>query len=155
MHSLPVRSTTEIIRVDSLDGLPQEVEMDTLVDFFHHTMKPYHDEPEDVRRGLEYALSSSAGRGGFILLALQEGLLVGALTMLDTGMKGFIPENVLLFVAVLPEQRGQGIGQALIERGLNETEGAVKLHVEHDNPSLRLYQRVGFENKYLEMRCNK
>jgi ribosomal protein S18 acetylase RimI-like enzyme len=29
------------------------------------------------------------------------------------------------------------------------------LHVEPHNPALRLYERLGYENKYLEMRHNK
>ena len=31
-------------------------------------------------------------------------------------------------------------------------EGDTKLHVEYDNPAKRLYERLGFENKYAEMR---
>jgi ribosomal-protein-alanine N-acetyltransferase len=57
-------------------------------------------------------------------------------------------------VAVDPELRGCGIGERLIRTALQRTRGAMKLHVEHDNPARRLYERVGFASKYLEMRLD-
>jgi ribosomal protein S18 acetylase RimI-like enzyme len=66
----------------------------------------------------------------------------------------------LIDIALLPEQRGAGLGTALLgdlltradDRGL-----AVSLHVESHNPVLHLYQRLGFgitgdKGIYLEMR---
>ena len=75
--------------------------------------------------------------------------------MLRTGMKGYVPENILVFVSILPEMRGTGLGGKLIERGVREAEGDVKLHVEYDNPAKRLYERLGFTTKYAEMRYEK
>ena len=145
---LPIR----IIEARSPDQLPEHLLPDVLVRFFHEKMKPYHDEAADVRRGLDYALSSQAGRGGFVLLVELDHKLVGGLVMLNTGMKGYVPEYLVLFVVVHPEFRGRGIGERLIREALERVDGAVKLHVEPDNPALRLYRRIGFEKKYLEMR---
>lgn len=51
-------------------------------------------------------------------------------------------------VGVLPESRGQGIGRALlgalISRARSRTAGLC-LNVRDDNPSLKLYARLGFE----------
>ncbi|MCB9367061.1 MAG: GNAT family N-acetyltransferase [Calditrichaeota bacterium] len=115
-------------------------------------MKPWHDRPEDIRRGLDYAFSKAEGKGGFLMLAEQEGKLAGALLMLDTGMGGYVPENLLLFVSMDPALRGKGVGSQLIERSFAECKGAIKLHVDYDNPAKRLYERLGFKNKYAEMR---
>ena len=120
--------------------------------FFHETMKPYHDSVEDVNRALDYALVPEKGQGGFVMLAHRGEDLLGALCMLKTGMGGYIPENILLFVTVSPDARGQGIGGKLIKHCLNEVDGDVKLHVEYENPAKRLYERLGFETKYAEMR---
>lgn len=133
--------------------LPPWADRDDLAMFFHEKMQPYHDTLEDVHRGLDYAFSSFPGMGGFVIVAGLNDELVGALTMLRTGMKGYVPENLLLFIAVDPALRNHGIGGQLIERMLTECDGAVKLHVEPDNPARRLYERSGFENKYVEMRC--
>ena len=132
--------------------LPGRISVGALAEFLHETMKPYHDTIPDVRRGLDYALSSAPGQGGFVTVAMRGQELLGAVAILATGMSGFVPENLLLFVAVRPELRGQGIGGKLIQRALGRCEGKVKLHVEHDNPARRLYERLGFSSKYVEMR---
>ena len=67
-------------------------------------------------------------------------------------MKGYIPENLLLFIGVEKKERCRGVGRGLIERALSGCSGSVKLHVERDNPARRLYGRIGFSAKYLDMR---
>lgn len=123
-----------------------------LVDFLHQTMKPWQDSHGDISRGLEYVFSKEQGKGGFLILAEEQKSICGALLMLNTGMGGFVPENLLLFVSVDPSQRGKGLGTKLIELSLAECKGAVKLHVDYENPAKRLYERLGFKNKYAEMR---
>jgi len=72
-----------------------------------------------------------------------------------TGMGGYIPENILVYIATHNEHRGKGIGKELMKKTLDLAEGDVKLHVEHDNPARFLYEKFGFTNKYLEMRYKK
>jgi ribosomal protein S18 acetylase RimI-like enzyme len=53
----------------------------------------------------------------------------------------------LVDLALLPEARGRGIGTALLGDLLAEaerTDKTVSIHVEHFNPALRLYRRLGF-----------
>ena len=54
----------------------------------------------------------------------------------------------LIDISLLPEYRGAGLGTGLITDLLARAEArglAVGLHVEGDNPALRLYRRLGFE----------
>lgn len=132
--------------------IPVFTDQKRIAAFFHTEMRPWHDTLEDVHSALDYAFSDAEGKGGFLLLAERAGELVGGLLMLDTGMGGYVPAHILLFVAVRPACRGQGIGATLVEQGLELVDGPVKLHVEYDNPARRLYERVGFESKYAEMR---
>lgn len=138
--------------VNRLEELPPWAERAALAEFLHVKMRPYHDTLEDVECGLDYAFSHDSGRGGFVVLAGLDGRLVGALVMLHTGMSGYVPEHLLLFVGVEPEQRGRGVGRLLIDRAIELCPGDVKLHVEPDNRARNLYERVGFTNKYLELR---
>jgi ribosomal protein S18 acetylase RimI-like enzyme len=50
-------------------------------------------------------------------------------------------------IALLPEQRGNGVGTRLLEELLAEGDAggkSVTIHVERMNPALRLYERLGF-----------
>ncbi len=54
----------------------------------------------------------------------------------------------LMDIALLPEQRGQGLGSALLAELVDEADRQalkITLHVEGNNPVRRLYQRLGFE----------
>jgi GNAT superfamily N-acetyltransferase len=53
----------------------------------------------------------------------------------------------LIDIALLPEHRNKGIGSRFLRNILAEGERAglpVRIHVEHFNPALRLYERLGF-----------
>lgn len=140
---------------------------ETLARLLYEWLKPYEDTVADIMSGIESALAGTAStaagdrenrtnrRGSFILVAGTGETPVGALVMLNTGMKGYVPENLLLFVAVDPSRRGKGIGSRLVQYAVELCEGNVKLHVEYDNPAKGLYEHLGFTNKYAEMRYEK
>lgn len=51
-------------------------------------------------------------------------------------------------IALLPEYRGRGIGSHFMKSIMAESAAhnlPVRIHVEHDNPAMRLYHRLGFE----------
>jgi ribosomal protein S18 acetylase RimI-like enzyme len=53
----------------------------------------------------------------------------------------------LVDIAILPAHRGGGVGTAIItglQAEARRTGRAVRIHVERDNPALRLYARLGF-----------
>ena len=53
----------------------------------------------------------------------------------------------VLDIALLPEHRGAGIGGSLMRELLAEAADAgkpVRIHVERNNPAMRLYHRLGF-----------
>ena len=50
-------------------------------------------------------------------------------------------------VALLPAHRGRGVGGRLMRRVMEEAAGRgvpVRIHVEQENPAMRLYDRLGF-----------
>lgn len=140
--------TVQLRELRRLEDFGDASELEELASFLFEALKPYNDTHEDIARGIRDALTG----GGFLLVAETAGKTAGSLVMLRTGMSGYIPENLLLFVAVDPSLRGRGLGKKLVERALELAGGEVKLHVEYDNPARRLYERVGFTSKYAEMR---
>ncbi|MBD3237746.1 MAG: GNAT family N-acetyltransferase [Candidatus Eisenbacteria bacterium] len=148
----PPRADLRLLEIHQASDLPDWLSEDDLAGFLHEKMKPYEDRIPDIHRALQYAFSKAEGKGGLILLATSREQIVGAIVFLHTGMQGYVPEDILVFVGVDPQYRNQGIGGWLIQEGLARCPGAVKLHVEYDNPAKRLYERLGFRSKYAEMR---
>lgn len=128
---------------------------DEIADFLKKSLEQYGDEKESILKCIAYAYGDKSGQDGFILLAHEEKSILGAVIINDTNMGGYIPEHILVYIAVDPKTRGMGVGKELMRRVIEETKGDIALHVEPDNPARNLYEKFGFTNKYLEMRLKK
>jgi len=128
------------------------LEKQRIVDFLFDHLDKYGDSKNDIGNAIDYAMSSYPLAGGFILTAEEDDEIKGAVVMNKTGMKGYIPENILVYIAVHRDQRGKGLGKKLMKKAMVFAKGDIALHVEEDNPARYLYEKTGFENKYLEMR---
>lgn len=134
------------------DGDFITVTRDMLVDFLFTQLEQFSDPKEHINKCLDYALSNDSSRGGFALIAYVDNKIVGAVIMNNTGMSHYIPEWILVYIAVDSLYRGNEIGKQIIEEVYKNCDGNIKLHVEYDNPAKRLYERMGFVNKYADMR---
>jgi ribosomal-protein-alanine N-acetyltransferase len=126
-----------------------------IADFLFQHLDQYGDPHEHIMRCLDYALDQAVDKGGFVVLAREGGHLVGAVVVNKTGMSGYIPENILVYIAVGVSQRGKGLGKRMMQMAITMAQGGIALHVEPDNPARALYEKLGFTNKYLEMRLTK
>jgi GNAT superfamily N-acetyltransferase len=125
------------------------------ISFLYRYLGEYKDSKEDIEKAVNYAFSKSDGKGGFLLEAYDDTQLIGGVVINNSGMSGYIPEHVLVYIAVQENRRGEGIGRMLLEKAITLCKGDVSLHVEYDNPAIRLYESVGFTSKYAEMRYEK
>lgn len=126
-----------------------------LLDFLFEQLEHYGDEREAISACMAYALKERESLGGFIVAAREDGKLLGVSIINHTGMGGYIPEHILVYIATHRDARGKGVGRKIIETIIDRTEGDIALHVEPDNPAKYLYEKTGFTNKYLEMRRTK
>jgi [ribosomal protein S18]-alanine N-acetyltransferase len=126
-----------------------------VVDFLFKALEQYGDAKHHIQACMDYVYSVDAGHGGEVFVAYQKHHLLGAVIVNRTGMSGFIPENILVYIAVDPSTRGLGIGKRLMDLAIEQTPGDIALHMEPDNPARRLYERLGFTSKYIEMRLHK
>ena len=80
--------------------------------------------------------------GADLLLIGKDGAAIGRIYVYRT------PAEIrLMDIALIPAERGRGIGSALLHELMDEARTAscqLTLHVEPDNPAQRLYQRLGF-----------
>ncbi|MDT9702679.1 GNAT family N-acetyltransferase, partial [Streptomyces sp. P17] len=73
-----------------------------------------------------------------------ENEIVGAVVVNETGMKSYIPENILVYIATHAQHRGKGLGKQLMQHVIDTAHGSIALHVEPDNPAKHLYEKLGF-----------
>lgn len=143
----------EYIHIDTNTGPHKEYTNDHIARFLEVHLDQFGDKKEDILKCLAYVFDPK--RGGFVVLAVEEGGIHGAVVVNETGMGGYIPENILVYIAVDRRQRGKGVGKGLMQEAIGKATGAIALHVEPDNPARKLYEALGFTNKYLEMRLHR
>ena len=133
---------------------PSKEEKNNIVKFLFNHLEGFGDPMEYILNAVNYALKEYSSFGGFILTNKINNELVGVVVINKTGMKDYIPENILVYIATHKDFRGKGIGKDLIRKTIELCEGDIALHVEPDNPAKFLYEKYGFKSKYLEMRYN-
>jgi GNAT superfamily N-acetyltransferase len=144
--------TYTIIENDKTDA---PFSRDDIASFLHTHLDEYGDEKSAILKCIGYAYGDKKGTGGFVLVAHEEKEILGVVIINNTNMEEYIPEHILVYIAVHEKTRGQGVGKELMKRVIDHTDGDIALHVEADNPARFLYQKVGFTSKYQEMRLKK
>lgn len=139
------------------DKKPTTSEHSEIVDFLFEQLDEYGDAKTEIKQCMDFALKESPhAMGGFILIQRDANAGISGATIVNkTGMSGYIPENILVYIAVHKNARGRGIGKQIMKKAIELAEGDIALHVEAHNPAKHLYESLGFTNKYLEMRYTK
>jgi len=143
----------DIIRQENEN--PTGFTREEIADFLYVHLDEFGDAKQYILNCIGYAYGDNPGQDGHILIAHENDEIVGAVIINKTNMSGYIPENILVYIAVHGEKRGQGLGKGLMEHIIEATEGDIALHVEPENPATFLYEKYGFTNKYLEYRLTR
>lgn len=144
--------TTKIFDVDKKPSAKQKSE---IVDFLHDNLQQYGDPKNQIERAIDYSTREIPSFGGFTMLLLEDEAIRGAVVINRTGMGGYIPENILVYIATDKNKRGRGWGKSLLKSALDRAEGDIALHVDADNMARQLYENFGFTTPYLEMRLKR
>lgn len=139
------------LSVDTVSTLEKK----EIIDFLFNHLDEFGDKWEDIERAVNYALNPNPAFGGFVLYVKDKGKVVGSVVVNKTRMKGYVPENLLVYIAVHGDYRGKGLGKDLMKEAIETAKGDIALHVEDNNPARFLYEKVGFKTPYLEMRYYK
>ncbi len=139
--------------INSQTGEDKMFSNNTIASFLHKHLEQYGDKTEDILKCLDYVMNPQ--KGGNIIVGIDNDEIIGAVILNSTGMTGYIPENILVYIAVDNKMRGKGFGKQLMQKAIDATLGGIALHVEPNNPAKKLYESLGFTNKYLEMRLVK
>ena len=140
-------------QINAKTGIPTDCSTETIVDFLFTHLEQYGDQKDAIQKCIDYVMNPE--KGGQIIIGKDDEKIVGITILNQTGMNGYIPENILVYIAVDNSVRGKGFGKKLMLKAIDSVEGDIALHVEPDNPAKKLYENLGFTNKYLEMRLTK
>lgn len=146
-----------MISTKTFDALnkPSELEKNKIVDFLYDNLEQYGDPKKDIQKAIDYSIKEFTSFGGFTMLIEDNTKIIGATIINTTGMGGYFPENILVYIATHKEYRGKRLGETLMQNAITHSKGDIALHVEANNPAKYLYEKLGFTNPYLEMRLKK
>ena len=148
----PVKEDLKYKLINKFSGRTSLVSEGNVKHFLFKHLEEYGDNLIDINSAIEYIFEKE---GGFVLVQFYQEKISGIVVVNETGMSGYIPENILVYIAVDNRYRGKGFGKELMQCALKTCKGDVALHVEKENPARFLYEKLGFKNPYLEMRYTR
>ncbi|MFT6442607.1 MAG: ribosomal protein S18 acetylase RimI-like enzyme [Crocinitomicaceae bacterium] len=150
MH--PVKEDLKYKLINKFSGRTSLVSEGNVKHFLFKHLEEYGDNLTDINSAIEYIFEKV---GGFALVQFYKNKISGVVVVNETGMSGYIPENILVYIAVDGKYRGKGFGQELMTFAIKSCKGDIALHVEKENPARFLYEKLGFTTPYLEMRLKR
>ncbi|WP_194767970.1 GNAT family N-acetyltransferase [Tamlana sp. I1] len=130
-------------------------DINRITNFLFEHSGTFRDTKSAIRKSMLYAAKEIAGLGGYVFIMEHENNIVGAAVVNKTGMNEYLSENILVYMAVKEEFRGQGIAKALIKHTKKYCRGAIATHINKDNPVIKLFENEGFEARNIEMRLKR
>lgn len=134
---------------------PSSLEKTEISSFLYQHLEQYGDAQSAIEKAMDYAVGENGSLGGNVFVSKNNNTIIAAVVINKTGMNDYIPANILVYIATHKDFRGKGIGKNLVKHVIENVDGDIALHVEPNNPAKKLYEKLGFTNKYLEMRLIK
>ena len=147
MASFQLLNSTDIVTT---------LETNEIVNFLFKNLDDESQNTKDhLLKSIDYALSKFPHQGGFLVLAKEGFKILGAVVVNKTNMEGYIPENVLVYIAVTDEGNELGLGKQLIQKAIEYTKGGIALHLRPNSPWQPAFEEMGFKFAYQEYRLIK
>lgn len=134
---------------------PTEFEKCQIIDFLHHELNSEEHSKQDIRKAIEYSTKEKTSFGGFTMVERIHKQIVGVAVINQTGMEGYIPENVLVYIATESNYRRQGIATRLLDQIIRHAKGDISLSVSDSCDAKCLYEKYGFTSNRIEMRLKR
>ncbi|MFT6333516.1 MAG: hypothetical protein ACJATI_000243, partial [Halioglobus sp.] len=100
---------------------PNESKKAEIVNFLLEHLQEYGDPKSDIQKAIDYSVKEFISFGGSTIIVMKDNIIVGASVVNRTGMGGYIPENILVYIAIHRNHRGNGYGKTLIQNIIDNT----------------------------------
>jgi hypothetical protein len=144
----------EIIAVTAFENVSTLL-VNKVVNFVYRNQVGTDDDIHTIYRSVDYALSPYKYQGGFVLLAEHSKNIIGVVVVNKTNMEGYVPRNLLTHLAIDPLNTVRDVDKNLVKKAVELTISDLAFHVSVDSPLVHLFEEVGFEKNYFEMRLKK
>ena len=137
-------------KVFNPENKPNITEKGSIINFLFENLQEYGDPKSDIEKCINYALKETTSFGGFVLVSFLENEISGVVIVNQTGMKDYIPENILVYIATHKNFRGKGIGKCALnfidEEAKKQQLSAIRLKVnKYNTASITAYEKLGFK----------
>ncbi|AJR03819.1 GNAT family N-acetyltransferase [Siansivirga zeaxanthinifaciens] len=145
------------MKIKTFDAYSRLSHMDInrLTQFIYDHSGDYRDRKSAIKKSLLYAMKDLPGLGGYVFVMETKEDILGALVVNKTGMNEYIPENILVYLSVNKDYRGQGIAKKLIDYTLKYCKGDISLFINKNNEVLKFFESNGFKSRNIEMRLTR
>ncbi|MCO5260521.1 MAG: GNAT family N-acetyltransferase [Crocinitomicaceae bacterium] len=125
---------------------PTELEKHRMIKFLRENLSlSASKDEESIRKALEYALKERMSFGGFIIVQKLFNEIIGITVVNHTGMEGYMPENILVYIAVSDEYKKKGIGKLMIRQVLNYAKGEIVVLLRDNTHLVPIFENLGFK----------
>ncbi len=138
MTEFKVLSSAEIVT---------SMEMLRIADFLFDNLLLCDDNKAEILKAIEYALSRFPHQGGFVITNADSEGLAGVVVINKTGMDGFFPENLLIYIAARKGLTDDSIINELVRRSKEFAKGRIGLKCHHESPLIPMFEKFGFATR--------
>ncbi|WP_242155084.1 GNAT family N-acetyltransferase [Aestuariivivens sediminis] len=128
------------------------MDINRITNFLYQYSGEFKDSKIAIRKSILYAAKEIPGLGGYVFVMEEYNEILGAIVVNRTGMNEYMPENLLVNVAVKEGKRGKGIGKSLIKHTKKYCKGDIGTYINIRNPVIKLFEKQGFKVKNVELR---
>jgi ribosomal-protein-alanine N-acetyltransferase len=120
------------------------LEKEAIINFLMAKLEEYQDSRDNVSRAVEYALSKFPHQGGFVIIARKDKDVVGVCVVNRTNFEGYLAENILVFLAIRPEERRKGVASEMLKQVKIYSKGSIAVRLKRDENVADLFRKSGF-----------
>lgn len=128
-----------------------EIEKHRVVNFLYDQLDTANANKDFIRRSIDYATKERMSFGGFVIVCKLHYEIIGAVVVNQTGMEGYMPENVLVYIAVSEKYLQMGVAKCMMDQVLNYAKGNIAVHIRGNLDLVPVFEKLGFKKSIQEM----